>query len=132
MTMFQPKYLVDSSVLHIPEMDEEHDALFAMLDQLKQHCLGGNPVPQQEADALQHALIAHFRTEERLAAAAGLNFTKHAALHATMLSTVSRSLKLIYQGQSDVFSMIQYIHLWFERHILQTDSQFAADLKKPH
>lgn len=122
------KYLAINEVLDVPNMDDEHNELFERLDNLKMHSFGCNDVLQQEADALRNCLIKHFQTEQKLADAAGIDFTEHAQLHEKMLGVVTLSLKQIYQGQGDVFALIKYIHVWFERHIQETDARFAARL----
>jgi hemerythrin-like metal-binding protein len=121
-------YLAINEVLDVPEMDEEHNELFERLENLKMHSFGSSEVLQQEADALCNCLTRHFQTEQKLADAAGIDFSEHAQLHEKMLGVVSMSLKQIYQGQGDVFALIKYIHVWFERHIQETDARFAARL----
>lgn len=124
------RYLAINEVLNVPKMDEEHNELFGRLDNLKMHSFGSSEVLQQEADALCNCLIKHFKTEQKLADAAGIDFTDHAQLHEKMFAVVSLSLKQIYLGQGDVFALIKYIHLWFERHIQETDARFAAELQE--
>lgn len=129
--MQQPKttYLATNEVLQVPQMDAEHNELFERLENLKAQSLGSTEVLEQEAEALRSCLIQHFQTEQRLAEDAGIDFTAHAQLHQKMFDVVTLSLKQIYQGQGDVFAMIKYIHVWFERHIQETDARFAAELR---
>ena len=122
-------YLASNEVLHVQPMDNEHNELFERLENLKTHSFGSNEVLQQEAEALRTCLVKHFQTEQQLAEAAGIDFSEHAELHQKMFDVVSLSLKQIYLGQGDVFSLIKYIHLWFERHIQETDARFAAKLR---
>lgn len=114
--------------INIPEIDSEHDALFAFLEGFKEYCFELSPMPQDKRNALYELLVSHFKTEERLAIAASLDFTGHEEAHEKMLETVSQTLKQMASKNSDLYSLIRYIDYWFEIHILRYDLTLAKCL----
>ena len=123
------QYLAVNEVLDIQEMDEEHNELFKRLENLKEHSFGNQALLREEADNLLEYLTQHFRTEQNLAEKAGIDFAAHAQIHEKMLGVVSLALNEFYLGNGDIFGLIKYIHLWFTRHIRETDSRFAEKLR---
>lgn len=105
----------------VPEIDEQHDALFRHLVVLKALCLRDGFLPTEEADALLAALQDHYATEERLAGEAGMDFVGHARDHQEMLGIVGKALRDLAEGRGDVFGTLRYVEYWFERHITQDD-----------
>lgn len=105
----------------VPEIDEQHDALFRHLVVLKGLCLRDGFLPMEEADGLLAALQVHYATEERLADEAGQDFVAHARAHSEMLGVVGKALSEVAEGRGDVFGTLRYVEYWFERHIAQED-----------
>jgi len=129
MTKSNHPYLAAETKLQVRQIDDDHNELFDRLETLKRHCYDDNVVSQSETDALVECLRTHCANEQRLAEIAGIDFSEHAQIHEKMLKIVTLSVRQIHEGQGDVFSLIKYIQLWFERHIHETDASFANELK---
>lgn len=123
-------YLPRELRVDIESIDDEHARLFWQLAALKEACLERNAVAEDELDALLGSLRVHFGSEARLAQAAGLNFTEHARKHTTMLRGIEKLAEGVRQGEADVFSLIRYIEVWFERHILDEDKSLGFNLQQ--
>lgn len=119
-----PRYLPTELVLGVPELDEQHEALFARLVFLKQLCLKGTGLPAAEAESLLKALRDHYDTEQRLAEELKQDFSSHARQHEVMLLAVSKTLKEVVEGRANVFPLLRYLDYWFERHIIEEDRIF--------
>ena len=114
--------------VNIPEIDVEHNELFAFLEGFKEYCFERSPIPQEKRNALYGLLVNHFKTEERLAISASIDFSGHEDAHEKMLETVSQALGQMASNNSDLYSLIRYIGYWFEIHILRYDLILANDL----
>lgn len=123
-------FLPDLLVVDVEEIDEQHAELFAHLAQLKDLCIESNCLPAAEADALLQSLSIHCDTEEKLAVAAGLDFTNHSIKHQKMLKGISHTLDEVRAGRTDVFSLIRFIEYWFERHIIDEDKALGVHLNE--
>ena len=121
-------FLPEALILHVQEIDGQHEALFAQLVKIKVTCIEQNYLPDAEADELLQALQAHFATEERLALAAGYDFSEHAIKHETMLAAIHKGLAKVREGSKDIFSVLRYVEYWFERHISEEDKALGVRL----
>ncbi len=121
-------FLPEALILHVQEIDSQHEALFAQLEQIKVTCIEENHLPVAQADELLLALQAHFATEERLALDVGYDFSEHAIKHETMLAAIHKGVAKVREGSKDVFSVLRYVEYWFERHISEEDKALAAKL----
>ena len=128
MSAYQYSMLPQNLRVNISEIDTEHDELFAFLESFKAYCFENSPMPQEKRNALYGLLVSHFKTEERLAAAASIDFSGHEDAHAKMLETVSQTLNQMASNNSDLYSLIRYIGYWFEIHILRYDLTLAKYL----
>lgn len=124
MNKFVPRFLPAELVLGVPELDEQHEALFAQLVFLKNLCLREKHLPAAEADALLKALRDHYDSEERLADEMGEDFSNHARQHEVMLLAVSKTLKEVVERRANIFALLRYLDYWFERHIVEEDRVF--------
>lgn len=122
--------LPEALVLHVPQLDAQHEALFVQLDTLKAHCLETNQLPVEQADELLAALLEHFATEEQLAGAASLPFSDHAEKHRELQSILTKAFAEVREGKREIFSLLRYIDYWFERHISEEDRHFSARLPR--
>lgn len=122
-------FLPEALVLKVPELDCQHQALFAQLEEIKAICVEENYLPLVLADALLLALQDHFNTEERLALAAGYDFEEHALKHEKMLAAIRRGVSKVSEGTKDVFGLLRYVEYWFERHIAVDDKALGARLR---
>ncbi|HZX29930.1 MAG TPA: hemerythrin domain-containing protein [Rhodocyclaceae bacterium] len=124
MNNFVPRFLPAELVLGVPELDGQHEALFAQLVFLKNLCLKEKHLPAAEADALLKALRDHYDSEERLADEMGEDFSDHARQHEVMLLAVAKTLKEVVEKRANVFALLRYLDYWFERHIVEEDRVF--------
>ena len=121
-------FLPEALVLHVPEIDCQHQALFAQLEGIKSICVEANYLPIARAEELLLALQEHFNTEERLALAAGYDFSEHALKHEKMLGAIRQGVAKVCNGSKDVFSVLRYVEYWFERHIAEEDKALGVKL----
>lgn len=123
-------FLPKSLIIDIPEVDDQHAALFARLANLKMHCVDVHDLPLGELDELMQTLRAHCATEERLAHEAGLDFSCHALKHEKMLGAIAKAIAEVGEQKTDVFSILRYIEYWFERHIREEDQNLGYRLQQ--
>ncbi len=128
MSTHQYSMLPQNLQVNIPEIDIEHDHLFAFLESFKEYCFDRSPIPEEKRSALYGLLVSHFKTEERLAISAGVDFSGHEDAHEKMLETVSQALSQMASNNGDLYSLIRYIGYWFEIHILRYDLTLAKCL----
>ncbi len=114
-------FLPEALVLSVKEIDGQHEALFALLEEIKVTCIASNELPMARARELINFLHEHFRTEEDLAAHAGYDFSAHARKHLKMVAAIEKGLTEVIEGKQDVFSVLRYVDYWFERHIVEED-----------
>jgi len=112
-----------------PEVDAQHEEIFVRIESLKALCVDSDALPLARFDDLLALFAEHFATEERIARAAGLEFSQHARTHRANLQVIARALAEVRQGVRDVHSFLRYVEFWFERHIVQDDQPFAASLR---
>lgn len=120
--------LPESLVLDVPEVDAQHEEIFFRVEWLKAACLEANGLVDAPADELLAFLKMHFATEERIARDAGLDFSEHACKHATSLAMIGRAVNEVRRGERDIFSLLRYFEIWFERHIVEEDRPFAVGI----
>jgi len=128
-TAYQYSMLPLNLQVNLPEIDFEHDTLFAFLESFKEYCFDQSPIPQDKRNALYGLLVEHFKTEELLAAAVSFDFSGHEVAHEKMLETVSQALSQMASNNSDLYSLIRYVGYWFEIHILRYDLTLAQFLR---
>ncbi|MBK8919411.1 MAG: hemerythrin [Betaproteobacteria bacterium] len=124
--------LPEALIVDVPELDAQHEAIFAQIEALKEACLGRDDVPAAPLALLVDLLCGHFATEERLARAAGIYFGAHESVHRESLVALDRTIHRVRQGGLDVFCLLRYLECWFERHILEHDMPFAERLNAAH
>lgn len=112
-------------VLGIPQVDVQHDGIFCRIEHLKFQCIESNALPRPVVEELLAYLDEHFRTEEAIAATAGVDFAEHAALHRQTLETLGGWAERVLNEEQDIFSFLRYLEVWFERHIREEDQPFA-------
>ncbi|MFZ2855003.1 MAG: hemerythrin family protein [Rhodocyclaceae bacterium] len=124
-----PRLLPAALVIDHPEVDEQHQEIFTRIELLKVACVDGGYSGISAFDDLLVFIGHHFATEERIAAQAGLEFSRHTKAHHDNLYVLSKALNEVRRGASDVYSFLRYLEYWFERHILEEDKPFAVLLK---
>lgn len=135
------RFLPTELLIGVPEIDAEHEALFARLASLKAFCLENKQLPMAQADGLLTAMREHYLTEERLASGKMMDFSEHARQHQVVLLAVTKTLNEVVEGRANVFSLLRYLEYWFERHIAEEDmllglrlhssSRYAGDDRLP-
>jgi hemerythrin len=120
-------------LLHIPEIDRQHQELVARAGEL--HNAMSLAAPKPQLQILLSALILcaenHFRSEEELMLAQGYEGrAEHASRHAQLLEQVYIVREEVSSGKIGVCQpLLLFVQVWTEQHILQQDSEFAAFLK---
>jgi hemerythrin len=120
--------LPEALLVDLPEVDAQYEEIFARIELLKATCFESDTVPFEACEALLALLAHHFATEERIAACAELEFSKHTKTHRDTFQILSKALDEVHKGVRNVHSFLRYVEFWFERHITQDDKPFAASL----
>lgn len=113
-----------------PEIDGQHEELFCRLEVLKAACFGNDSLPVEEFRGLVDSIAEHFASEERIAERAGIEFSEHTAVHRKNLQSMRDVLEVVLGGASESYSFLRFAEFWFERHIVQYDKAFAAELSR--
>ena len=113
-----------------PEMDGQHEAIFSRIEALKAACFGNSDLPVDEFRRLLELIAQHFASEERLAEEGAIVFSEHATVHRQNLQSMQDALEVVLCGVSEAYSFLRFTEFWFERHIVQYDQPFAADLQR--
>ncbi len=124
--------LPETLIVDVPELDSQHEAIFAQIEAIKDACLGTEDLPAAALEILIDLLAGHFATEEQLAREAGIYFGDHERQHRESLVSLDRTVHRVRQGSLDVFCLLRYLECWFERHILEHDKPFAQRLSAAH
>lgn len=112
------------------EFDGQHEDIFCRLEQLKAACFGNDDLPVEDFKALLDSIALHFASEERSAAQAGIEFSEHTKVHRENLQSMRDALDVVLGGVSGSYSFLRFAEFWFERHIVQYDQAFIAELKR--
>lgn len=123
----------EEQAVFVPEMDEEHEALFRVSEELRQALLMGEPRERLDmlVGRLSTKLAAHFQHEERL-----MRFSRYAAYdwherqHQTArlkLAAMRDSLRGV--GRESVFETLEAMTAWMVDHIAVADHMLAAHLR---
>ena len=122
--------LPEALIVSLPDIDAQHEQIFAFLETLKITCFGSSYLPEDGFRRFVNDLASHFAEEEGLAKSNGLDFSEHALVHQDNLRSMRGALESVLAGASDAYSFLRYTEFWFERHIIQFDRPFAAALKE--
>ena len=112
------------------EFDGQHEEIFGRLEHLKSACFGNSDLPVDDFRALLDSIALHFASEERCAEQAGIEFSEHTKVHSENLQSVRDALDVVLGGVSGSYSFLRFAEFWFERHIVQYDQAFVAELKR--
>jgi hemerythrin-like metal-binding protein len=122
-------------LLHIPEIDGQHQELVARASDLRNALDAATP--RHELQAMLSALIEsaenHFRSEEKMMRAHRYNgYAPHAAEHADLLEQVYLIRREFSSGKiNPSVALMVFMQVWTEQHILGPDKQFAKSLSRP-
>ncbi|MER2623778.1 MAG: hemerythrin family protein [Accumulibacter sp.] len=121
--------LPEALLVDLPEIDQQHEEIFRRIESLKTTCFADNFIPIDDLTDLLDYFALHFATEERIADAAGLDFTDHLRIHEDTLRLLRKALRDVINGEHDAHSFLRYAEYWFERHISEDDRLFVATLQ---
>lgn len=110
------------------ELDAQHDALFALIERLKNDAMAAGSLAPEVLHDMAQRFEEHFATEERLANEAGIEFLVHHEEHAKNLRLLHKAVGEIGAGKLDLHTFLRYIEYWFEQHITGYDKRFASRL----
>lgn len=117
----------------IPEIDEEHEALFQLLQELRRAVLAGEPREQLEFKVARLATRAasHFQHEERLMRASRYTALdwherQHQAGRAK-LAALTDSIR--GHGREPVFEALEALANWILDHVSVADHMLGAHLR---
>lgn len=123
----------DRFALGVAVMDQQHQVLFRLIDELAQAMLDETPdaALQPIFDRLHEYTLTHFATEEKLMAKYGYpadrdHHANHRALEASLAELVERAA----QGEPLVsLQTMNFLRQWLYEHIDGVDRRFADFLK---
>lgn len=114
-------------------IDEQHQHLFATVDQLRHSVQGGAGSSEVEAllAELIHSTERHFATEESYMARYGYpDLTQHMAEHASMLTSLHELLAKFRESHHALALMVPtFMEGWLKHHISDGDFGFVTFLK---
>jgi hemerythrin len=126
-------------LLHIPEIDRQHQELVARASDL--HSALDNAIGaakpshelQTKLSALAEFAEKHFRSEEKMMRAHGYDgYESHAIEHARLLEQIYLISREFSSGKIDPTGVLMFfMQNWTEQHILGADKQFAKFLCSP-
>ncbi len=112
--------------------DQEHQALFGLLNKLYDEATGGAPRATVGAslDALIAYVVDHFAHEEREMVAKGFGgYDRHKAEHEALIGICADLQKKFHAGQAEVTEEVgQMVKSWLDSHIPTFDKAYAEVL----
>jgi len=126
----QRALLPEALRVDFPEIDGQHEEIFCRLEVLKAACFGNNDLPVDEFKSLLDSIARHFASEEWFAEQAAIEFSEHTRVHRENLQSMRDALEVVLGGASESYSFLRFTEFWFERHIVQYDQAFVAELKR--
>lgn len=123
----------EENSVYVPELDEEHQAMFHLAQQLRHAAMGGEPAVRLELQAqrLMEEVASHFRHEESLMREAGYPQTDwHQRQHATARAQLTTLVDSIRSGeQASIFESLEAIAKWMRDHTSIADRMAGAYLR---
>ncbi|MEF8700148.1 MAG: bacteriohemerythrin [Candidatus Accumulibacter sp. UW26] len=124
----------DDFSVHIPEIDQQHQVLVSLLNQLhrairERH---GKATSREILNRLAEYTRTHFALEERLMGAThypGLEL--HRQQHQDLMEQVDQlQHKLNEEGIAISFELLHFLRNWLVQHINDSDKRFGAHFEK--
>lgn len=110
--------------------DQEHQALFGLLNKLYDDATGGadRSVIGASLDALIAYVVDHFAHEEREMEAAGFaGFASHKAEHDALVGICADLQTKFHAGEADVTEEVgQMVKGWLDNHIPKFDKAYSS------
>lgn len=114
----------------IQEVDEQHKALVAMLNDLHRAIVEhhGKEVSRKILDQLADYTRTHFLLEESLMRVTHYSgFDIHKQQHEELIKQVGDlQQKLDHEGASITFELLHFLKVWLAKHINESDKRFGA------
>ncbi len=120
-----------------PEIDRQHQQLFALLDKLYDAvCIGDqNSAAERAVEMAVAELVSdtrsHFDLEESLMRESGyVGLEQHQQQHQQLLSRVDEKVAALRSGDKLIsIELLEFMNLWLTQHILKSDAQLAQVLR---
>ncbi len=131
---YKPIVWTDEFSVGIPEIDEQHQKLLKMLNDLGKAMAEGKG--KEILDRLLAGLIdytqRHFKTEEFYMEKAGYpELEDHAKVHRMLTEKVQDMVERMNRGEAGLgIELFDFLQDWVKKHILGTDKKYAPYLKK--
>jgi len=114
----------------VPEMDEQHKKLFALVNNLNEAMKQGRARDELVLvfDALAHYTQMHFAAEERFMASIGYpHLAQHKKEHAELMGQVA-AFKADYDAGKAMISikLLAFLRDWVCSHIQKSDKEYGA------
>jgi hemerythrin-like metal-binding protein len=116
-----------------PEVDREHQELFALVDELKDAASAGNAKARvgHYLDRFREHIAGHFPHEEAAMEAAGYPaLGRHRESHARIADALGRMLVELQDGQAVLFADVAAFGNLLYRHVLLEDKGYADHQRK--
>lgn len=112
------------------ELDHQHNEIFCRIEAIKESALASGQPPHDEVGGLIAYFADHFATEERLAEAAGIEFSAHVQAHSHALRVLHKARNDLGSGRLDLRTFLRYLEYWFEQHINDFDKPLGRSLSR--
>lgn len=124
----------DSYSVGIPEIDEQHKALFELIDRLHRAIVArqGSAACAEILKELVDYTRIHFALEQSLMHMGGYpDYDGHCLLHKNLVAEVETLQEKIDSGTAAIsFELLHFLRNWLTKHILGEDMKYAAFFQK--
>lgn len=123
----------DSYALGMPEIDDQHKALFVLINRLWEQIItqADSAEVMKVLEKLEQYTISHFTAEEtfmRVIAYPG--FDEHKAAHENFVARIGKEKAGILAGGALTLDILHFLKDWLVDHILVTDKAYADQHKR--
>jgi hemerythrin len=120
----------DEYSVGIPEIDEQHKALFDLIDKIHTAILEhkGTSACVEVLDELVDYTRIHFALEQSLMHMGHYpDYKAHCALHRDLVTEVESMQSKIHSGSAAIsFELLHFLRNWLTKHIMGEDKKYAA------
>ena len=124
----------DEYCVGVEEIDQQHKALFALLERLRQaiQAKQGSAVCVEILDELVEYTRIHFALEESLMRLARYpDLEAHQQRHRDLIAEVEVMYQKVHaEGQSISFELLHFLRTWLTRHILNEDRGYVEHFRR--
>jgi hemerythrin len=123
----------EQHAVHVPEVDDEHQQLFRLCDDLQRAMMAGAATKEVQSvvDDLVIHTAHHFSHEEREMRAAGYSlYAWHRRQHLAARTGIRALERRIRRGDRDAaLELLDFLYRWLNDHIRLADRMFGAYLR---